>query len=97
MIFNTFNVIIRVICYDTIVINFLAHGAKKQCVGKKFAKECMGEGLDGDEWPQVHCTMSKGCLMPMLQDGIGVWLRDCFGPTLICIVVSTQPTDNLYQ
>lgn len=97
MIFNTFNVIIRVICYDTIVINFLAHGAKKQCVGKKFAKECMGEGLDGDEWPQVHCTMLKGCLMPMLQDGIGVWLRDCFGPTLICIVVSTQSTDNLYQ
>lgn len=56
----------------------------------------MGEVLDGDEGPQVHCTMSKGCLMPMLQDGIGVWLRDYFGPTLICIVVSTQPTDNLY-
>lgn len=57
----------------------------------------MGKGLDGDEGPQVHGTMSKGCLIPMLQDGIGVWLRDCFGPTLIGIVVSTQPTDNLYQ
>lgn len=32
----------------------------------------MGKGLDGDEGPQVHGTMSKGCLMPMLQDGIGV-------------------------
>ena len=44
----------------------MAHGAKKQCVGRILAEECTGEGLDGDEGPQVHGTMSKGCLMPML-------------------------------